>query len=157
MTHVNSLLSMLPTSAMVVGGQADDWRQAIRLAGDALVAGGATTSEYTEQMLATVEELGPYIVIAPGLALAHARPSSAVLHTGLSWVGLATPVAFGSRANDPVHLVVGLAALDHDEHLQAMSQLAQLVSDPARLQRLAALDAVADVRSAIESFERNSQ
>lgn len=157
MSDTTSLLDLLPASAMVVGGQADDWRQAIRLAGDALVAGGTTTAAYTDEMVETVERLGPYIVIAPGLALAHSRPSPAVLRTGLSWVGLARPVAFGSKANDPVHLVVGLAATDHKAHLRAMSQLAMLISDRGRLEHLTSIDTVADVRAYISSFERNHQ
>ena len=65
-------------------------------------------------MIETVEKMGPYIVIAPGLALAHSRPSEAVLKTGLSWVRLSTPVKFGNKANDPVSLVIGLAG--HDEN-----------------------------------------
>ncbi|MFT0761478.1 PTS sugar transporter subunit IIA [Actinomyces sp. F1_1611] len=157
MSENSSLLEMLPESAIMVDAEASDWRAAIRLSGDALVAGGITTPEYTDQMIETVEKLGPYIVIAPGLALAHSRPTDAVLKTGLSWVGLRSPVEFGSKRNDPVRLVVGLAAFDHQEHLQAMSQLAMLVSDPQCLNTLAALDTVDAVREAIASFEGNRE
>ena len=38
---------------------------------DALVASGATTPAYTDEMVATVEQLGPCIVIAPGIAPSH--------------------------------------------------------------------------------------
>ena len=75
---------------------------------------------YTDQMIETVEKMGPYIVIAPGLALAHSRPSEAVLKTGLSWVRLSTPVKFGNKANDPVSLVIGLAGHDENEHITVM-------------------------------------
>ena len=70
-----STASQLPDEAIVLGARADDWRGAVRLAGDALVASGVTTDEYTQEMIETVETLGPYIVIAPGFALAHSRPS----------------------------------------------------------------------------------
>ncbi len=154
MTDAPTLLDLLPTESIVVRAEAADWRDAIQLAGKALVAGGSTTDEYIAQMIRTVEDLGPYMVIAPGLALAHARPSPAVLRTGLSWVGLSTPVDFGSRKNDPVHLVIGLAAQDHSEHLRAMSSLARLVSDPDRLRFLVSLESAEAVRSAIETYER---
>ena len=157
MPEKSSLLELMPETAMAVSVPAADWRQAIHAAGDALVNGGITEPAYTGEMVETIEKLGPYIVIAPGLALAHSRPSPAVKRTGLSWVGLANPVEFGSKRNDPVHLVVGLAALDHDEHLQAMSQLAMLVSDKERLTQLASLDSVEAVREAIQTFERNSK
>lgn len=132
------LTSHLPVEAVRTGARADDWQAALRLAGEGLVAVGATTDAYTDEMIAAVTELGPYIVVAPGLALAHSRPSPAVLRTGLSWVGLAEPVRFGHSTNDPVDLVIGLAALDHDGHLDAMSALAAVLADEDGLARLRA-------------------
>ncbi|GAB2986116.1 PTS sugar transporter subunit IIA [Frigoribacterium salinisoli] len=128
----------LPPEAITVGARAADWQEALRLAGAGLVAAGATTDAYSDEMVAAVTELGPYIVVAPGLALAHSRPSPAVLRTGLSWVGLAEPVAFGHSTNDPVDLVVGLAALDHDGHIDMMSALAAVLADEDALARLRA-------------------
>jgi len=132
------LAEELPVESVVTGARAADWREALRLAGDGLVASGATTADYTDEMIAAVDELGPYIVIAPGLALAHSRPSPAVSRTGLSWVGLAEPVEFGHKANDPVDLVIGLAALDHDGHIEVMSALAGVLADEDGLAALRA-------------------
>jgi PTS system ascorbate-specific IIA component len=106
----NRLSDLLPETAIRLHVPAADWRAAVRASGDALIAGGATTEAYSDEMIATVEQLGPYIVIAPGIALAHSRPSPAVLRPGLSIVTLAEPVPFGNQANDPVRLVVGLRA-----------------------------------------------
>ena len=128
-----NLADHLPDGSILTRAQASDWRDAIRLAGDALVATGVTDDEYTAAMIAAVEDLGPYIVIAPGFALAHARPSAAVHRTGISWVALAEPVEFGAGANDPVRLVVGLAALDHTSHVEIMSALAGVLDDDRSL------------------------
>ena len=114
--------------SLAVSVSAADREQAIRASGELLVSSGRVTSEYVEQMLAAVEEFGPYIVIAPGIALAHARPSEAVLETGLSLAVLAAPVEFGSH-NDPVRLVFGLAALDHESHLGVLAVLAERLGD----------------------------
>ena len=105
-----NLPDALPAEAIVTLARADDWRAAVRMAGERLVASGATTDAYTDEMLAAIDEHGPYIVIAPGFALAHARPSPAVLRTGLSWVSLAKPVPFGHSVNDPVRLVAAILA-----------------------------------------------
>jgi mannitol/fructose-specific phosphotransferase system IIA component (Ntr-type) len=51
-----------------------------------------------------------------------------VLETGLSLAVLAAPVEFGSH-NDPVRLVFGLAALDHESHLGVLAALAERLSD----------------------------
>lgn len=136
-------------SSIETQAEAADWRAAIRLAGAGLVAGGATTDAYTDEMIEAVEKHGPYIVIAPGVALAHSRPSPAVLAGGLSWVSLAHPVEFGNKANDPVTLVIGLAATDHDAHLQVMRALAGVLSDGAAMKRLTVAGTAADVRAVL--------
>ncbi len=140
-------------SAIRLKVRAADWRDAVRACGEALVAGGITTPAYTAQMIATVEQLGPYLVIAPGIALAHARPSSAVLRPGLSWVTLAQPVRFGHKDNDPVTLVVGLAAPDDYSHVQALATLAGLLEDATRRAALLAVQTPSDVLAAIVAFE----
>lgn len=148
-----SLRELLPAGSIVTGAHVGDWRAAIRAVGDLLVADGATTDAYTEQMLATVDEFGPYIVIAPGLALAHSRPSEAVLRTAMSWASLAEPVEFGHPQNDPVRLVVGLAAVDHTGHSAALARLARMLAQPDRLHTLTEAGDPATVHTIITEYE----
>ncbi|MGX5357182.1 PTS sugar transporter subunit IIA [Kocuria sp. KH4] len=121
---------LLDPASIRLDEPAADWRAAITAAGELLEREGATTDAYTRAMIDSVEENGPYIVVAPGFAFAHARPSEAVHRTAMSWVRLARPVEFGHASNDPVSLVVALAATDRKEHLQAMRQLATLLAAP---------------------------
>jgi PTS system ascorbate-specific IIA component len=148
----NNLAAELTPESIVTLAAASDWREALTLAGDALVAGHVTTDDYTAEMIATVDELGPYIVIAPGIALAHSRPSPAVLRAGISWVSLATPIDFGHPTNDPVSLVIGLAAVDHDSHLTTMSALAEVLSDETVLSTLLAATTPAQVLEILSAF-----
>lgn len=141
------IAAFLPDTSFLLDVEATDWRDAIRLAGRGLVASGFTTDAYTDQMIETVEKMGPYIVIAPGLALAHSRPSEAVLRTGLSWVRLRTPVEFGSKANDPVSLVIGLAGHDENEHIGVMAAIAGALADPKRTEALATATTPDEIRS----------
>jgi PTS system ascorbate-specific IIA component len=87
-------------------------------------------------MVDSVHKNGPYIVIAPGFAFAHARPSEAVKRTGMAWMRLSSPVEFGHRSNDPVTLVVALAATDSTAHQSAMGELARLLADPEKKSEL---------------------
>ena len=119
-----------------VGAIALDREHTIEMAGELLVASGRSTPEYTESMLEAVAENGPYIVIAPGIALAHGRPSEAVLEIGLSLVTLAEPVIFGNEANDPVRLVIGLCAIDHSSHIDIMAELATFLGDSSSVNNL---------------------
>jgi PTS system ascorbate-specific IIA component len=140
-------LPALPDTAVVIAGDAPTWQDAIRLAGGALVASGVATPEYADAMIAMVEEHGPYIVISPGLALAHAQPGSSVLGDGLAVVTLAEPVEFGSAHNDPVSVVLGLAVSAVGTHLESIGALANLFNDPTVTPRLAAATSADDVRS----------
>jgi ascorbate PTS system EIIA or EIIAB component len=106
-----------------------DREHAIELAGDLLVSSGRVTPEYTVSMVDVLESHGPYFVIAPGIALAHAKPSEFVISSGMSLVTLAEPIVFGNEANDPVELVFGLCAIDHDSHIEMLAELSNLLSD----------------------------
>ena len=106
-----------------------DREHAIELAGDLLVSSGRATPEYTTAMVDVLESHGPYFVIAPGIALAHAKPTDSVIATGMSLVTLAEPIVFGNEANDPVQLVFGLCAIDHDSHIEMLAELSNLLSD----------------------------
>ena len=140
---------LLSPSTILLDADAADWREAIRRSGELLVSTGATDPAYTEAMIRTVEEHGPYIVIAPGFALAHSRPDESVHRTGMSFVRLAEPIAFGNAANDPVTLVMALAAADSSAHREALAALAGVLADPARRSLLDAARTREDVLAAL--------
>ena len=109
---------------------------AIEIAGDLLVQSGKAKPPYIASMLEAVERFGPYIVIAPGIALAHGKPSEDVIETGLSLLVLKQAIEFQHSQNDPVQLVFGLAATDHESHIETMAALAEVLSDQERLNSL---------------------
>ncbi|MDO9398156.1 MAG: PTS sugar transporter subunit IIA [Herbiconiux sp.] len=139
-------LDQLPDEAIALRADAADWREALRAAGRALVATGCAEPSYADRMIALVEEYGPYIVIAPGLALAHARPGPDVSASGLVVVTLADPVPFGHAHNDPVSVVIGLAATEADQHVASVAALANVFNDESAVPALAAADDRAQVR-----------
>jgi PTS system ascorbate-specific IIA component len=146
---MSALTDLLSADAIRLDVEAEDWRAAIRAAGQKLVAAGISTPDYTEAMVQNVEDNGPYIVIAPGFALAHARPSAAVLKTGMSWVRLSSPVSFGHETNDPVQLVVALAAADAEAHTAALSALARVLADAENTRALQQAASPEDVLSVL--------
>lgn len=133
----SSLLNLISDESIALDVEAADWESAVRRAGALLEDAGVSTDAYTQAMVDNVSDNGPYIVIAPGFAFAHARPSEAVLRTGMSWIRLAEPVSFGHEKHDPVDLVVALAATDTSAHTQAMAELARVLG---KKDKRAALD-----------------
>lgn len=121
---------------IATGVRAADWRAAVRAAGRLLEQSGAVEARYTDAMLRAAEELGPYIVIAPGLALPHARPQDGVRRACMAVITLEPPVAFGSAENDPVRVVIALGAVDADGHVQALAQLMAALEHPEHMDAL---------------------
>lgn len=118
--------SMIKASNIRIKEKAADWEEAIRKAGSVLLSAGSITADYIDKMVQSVRELGPYIVIMPGLALAHAAPCAAVIKSDVALITLAAPVCFGS-VNDPVSVVLCLGCTDKTSHLESLSALAEML------------------------------
>jgi PTS system ascorbate-specific IIA component len=142
-------LPALPDDAVELGASVADWRAAVELAGSVLTRIGASRAGYADAMVRMVEDRGPYIVIAPGLALAHARSGTEVLADGLAVVTLATPVPFGHPHNDPVRVVLALAAASPERHLTMLAGVANAFNAQGAVERIAAATTAAEVREAL--------
>jgi ascorbate PTS system EIIA or EIIAB component len=136
----------LPAEAIALRVPADDWQDAVRAAGAALTAAGIALPAYADEMIRMIDEHGPYVVIAPGLALAHARPGPEVLTNGIAVVTLATPINFGHPYNDPVRVVLALAVDSPDAHVAMVAELANLFNDSTAITDLAAATTVPEVQ-----------
>lgn len=130
------LKEVLTQDVIEVNFDAPDRDSAVREAGRLLVEKGAATPEYVDAMIENVEVNGTYIVIAPGIAMPHARPEKGAREVGFSLLTLKHPVVFGHPRNDPVSLVVALCAIDHQTHLLALSELADIMADETKVKRI---------------------
>ena len=116
----------------------EDWQGAIRAAGKLMVEDGAVEERFVDAMIRVAKEFGPYIVVAPGIALPHARPEDGVIEASIAIVRLKNPVEFGNEDNDPVYLVVALAAVDHEQHIDGLRQLALVLGDDDKIDAIKA-------------------
>ncbi|WP_312227547.1 PTS sugar transporter subunit IIA [Pseudescherichia sp.] len=113
-----------------------DWKEAIQIAGLPLLNEGAISQSYIEAIIRLKEEVGPYFVIAPRIAMPHARPEEGAQALGLSVVKLAKPVVFNADENDPVDTLFMFAAPDSNSHIEMISQLAELLSDESEMEKV---------------------
>ena len=108
----------------------DDWRDAVRAACAPLLADGTIEKEYPEIIIQKVEELGPYIVIAPNICIPHAERGRGVNDTAMCFMKTEKPVSFDP--NDPdkdARIFVVLAATDDEVHLNNLMALSETLSD----------------------------
>ena len=122
--------------AVAVGAEAGSWQAAVELCGGLLVESGVAEERYVPAMVRTVEELGPYVVIAPGVAIPHARPEDGAIKPGISVLILREPVEFGSEENDPVDLLFGFATTGSDAHVEIIRALAEFIGEQENLEKL---------------------
>lgn len=134
--EVLSLENILNESHIRIREEARDWEGAIRRAGEVLVQAGSIKPGYIDKMIRSVKELGPYIVIMPGFALAHAAPCEDVIKSDIALITLKNPVCFESP-NDPVSVVLCLGCTDSSSHLDMLSAIAELLMEEERIPEIA--------------------
>ena len=125
----------LPLSQIQQVESVENWQQAVELAAKPLLKNGAIEPNYLQRILQLTEEIGPYYVIAPEIAMPHSRPEDGVLKQALSLVVLKQGVNFNSE-NDPVRIVLMLAAKDNTSHIEMLSAVAELFSDDDAVQQI---------------------
>ena len=112
------------------------WQEAIEKVGNLLLANNKIEKRYIESMIDTVNNMGPYIVMAKGIAMPHARPEHGAKETSLSIITLKEPVEFGNEDFDPVTMVIGLSSVDSKSHLELLSDLSNIMDDEELIEKV---------------------
>ncbi|KMM36500.1 BglG family transcription antiterminator [Guptibacillus hwajinpoensis] len=127
------LNDLLHEETIQFASHTENWREAIKTAALPLLTKEQISSTYIDAMIKNVEDLGPYVVIAPGIAIPHARPEEGVNTVGMSLLRLDESVSFSSKDKHQVKLLIVLAAVDNETHLKALAQLSDLLSEEENL------------------------
>lgn len=120
--------SLIDNNSIKLQAKASNWREAIKIGTDMLIASGAIQPSYHDAIISSVEELGPYICIAPNLALPHARPENGVIRTAFALVTLEEPIYFEGE-DEPVDVLITLAGSSSDEHMEGLMEVTQVLDD----------------------------
>lgn len=143
-------MKFLDESLVNIGVEVKDAQEAIEEAGKLLFTEGLVKESYIEAMVRAYKENGPYFVLAPQIAIPHARPEDGVKEASVSFVQLKKPVIFGHASNDPVQLVFGLGASSSDEHLALLKRLTGLLNNPNNIKALVNATSYENVKQLIE-------
>jgi ascorbate PTS system EIIA or EIIAB component len=127
--------------------EAETAEEAIRTAGKLLAAENKVEERYIDAMVKGFEDVGPYIVLAPSIAIPHARPEHGVLEQGFSLVRLKKPVVFGHPTNDPVQLVCAICGTDSTSHIGMLQSIAAVLGDKAKLEIILKSDSEEEILS----------
>lgn len=153
---LKNLTELMDKSLIKISDETLDWRGAIREASKALLEKECINEEYVQAMIETVEDIGPYIVLAPQVAVPHARPEKGVNKLGISLLKLNNEVDFNVDGEDDpdryVKLVFVLAAVDGEAHLKALMQLSKILDDEGKVDKLVEIEDVDALYDQINKF-----
>ena len=126
---MNLKQSLIENNSIKLHQTAASWEEAIKIGTDMLVASGAIEPRYYDNIISKIKEMGPYIILAPGLAMPHARPEEGVIKTAFALVTLKEPIYFDGE-DEPVDVLLTLAGSDSDQHMQGLMEITQVLDDP---------------------------
>lgn len=115
----------------------EDWKAAIRIAAQPLLEDGSIEASYIDQMIQSIKDNGPYIVLAERFALPHASNVGGVNHLAMSFLIVEQEVDLLGK---PVNVFAVLAPIDSTTHLKALASLAELFYDKENLDAIRVAD-----------------
>lgn len=150
----DSLTDLLKEELIQQVDSVSTWQDAIGLAAQPLLAHGYIEESYIQAMIASINETGPYIVLAPKVAVPHASPDAGVHQLGISLLQVKEPVDFSEEGHDDkkVQLIFVLAAVDSTAHLRALQELALILDDEEAIDSLIAASDPREILAIIEKI-----
>lgn len=130
----------------------DNWKDAVKAGTDLLLEKKCIEPSYLDAIIHHHENFGPYMVVAPGIVLAHARPEDGAKKVSISLVTLKEPIVFGNITNDPVKLVFTFATTDNKVHLSLLASLMELLSNQKDMQAIMSASQVSSVIDIIKQY-----
>lgn len=112
------------------------WEEAIELSAQPLLKGGQIKESYIQGMIDSVKEHGPYIVIAPNIAIPHARPEMGSVEIGYCVTKVKEPVSFTNDEDNKATLLITLSCVDADKHLEMLQSIVIILSDDEKQQAI---------------------
>lgn len=147
------LCELLEADMIALDVHANDWRDAVALAGGLLSEKGIAEERYTQGMIRNIEVNGPYVVIYPGIAIPHAEHSDGSLKEGACLVRLARPVMFNHEENDPVSFVIAFSLLDSTSIGRALYNLTKMLATDSFIRSLKDAKDVTELINSVNQYE----
>ena len=144
---------ILRKEMMALDKQVDNWEEAICAAGKMLEETGHCSEKYTKKMIDLVCKNGPYIVFAPGVAIAHASPRDGAVSLGISFIRLKIPIEFGHEGNDPVKFVLAVSIPDENSYLSVFFHMVRCMANHEMQTLLFSAESKTDIINMIKFYE----
>ena len=152
--EANMLNELITKDHITFIDQVDSYPEALRKGAEVLIKNKYITEQYVDKVIENVKPLGPYIVVAPDVAISHSRPVDGALKLGMSILILKEPVSFSDEKDRDVRIIVTLSAPDADSHLVALGQLSELLMEET--EKILNMSSKEEVLALIDQYSNKS-
>lgn len=111
------------------------WEEAIITAITPLVLTGYVEERYGKAIIESTKKYGAYYILTKDIALLHSRPEEGVKRRQIGITLVKEGVIFPGKS-EPIKLLIVLAAVDNEGHIDAMKDIADLVIDESKIGEL---------------------
>ncbi|XAW87417.1 PTS sugar transporter subunit IIA [Vibrio sp. CDRSL-10 TSBA] len=118
----------------------------------ALIKHGKVDKSYLEAIKSKHKEIGAYYVLAPKIAMPHARPEDGVNEACLQVTVFKNGVDLESQDNGDVYFSVTLAAMDSDSHIQTIVALSELFQNDDDINAIIAANNENDIAEILKKY-----
>ncbi|MGX7196775.1 PTS sugar transporter subunit IIA [Enterococcus olivae] len=126
---MSKLAEWLPADHIQVIDSVGNWQEAVQRASEPLLKENKIAEQYVKNMIESVENNGPYMVLSDYFALMHARPGEGVNKQGVSL--LVSNQAVDMKGKE-VKVFLVLAAEDNQSHLAFLQDIMTVFMDEAQ-------------------------
>ncbi|WP_027694926.1 PTS sugar transporter subunit IIA [Vibrio litoralis] len=147
-----SLLSLISDNIVISNEENLSVNAALDITCSKLLEQGSIEATYLEAIKQKHQEIGAYYVLAPKIAMPHARPEDGVNEASLQVTVFKNGADFESEDNGLVYFAVTLAAMDSDSHIQTIMALSELFQNDGDINAIISAKTVEEVTEILKKY-----
>ncbi|MBL4830743.1 MAG: PTS sugar transporter subunit IIA [Aliivibrio sp.] len=125
---------------------------ALELTCSTLLAKGKIETSYLDAIKQKHKDIGAYYVLAPKIAMPHARPEDGVKEAALQVTVFKNGVDLESADNGDVFFAVTLAAMDSDSHINTIMALSELFQNDDDIDSIISAQSVEEIIEIVKKY-----
>lgn len=149
-----SLVDFIKRDNIRLNLNCSDFKEVIHEGTKPLEEQGYITEEYGNGIIKKLIDLGAYMVIAPGICLAHTDLPNEINKSCMSFISLKYPINFKSEFNDPVKIVLTFASLDKEIHLNALLEFMDIINNSRDLDKIKSTTSKDDILDIFSKYKK---
>lgn len=126
----------------------DNWEDAVYASCESFIENGYINEAYRQSIIDNIHEHGPYIIIAPDIAMPHStQGAEGIYKTGISFMKVEEEVSFleGDETKN-ARLFFTLAAKDPEQHMENIQNLMELLMNDELLSELKEVKSIEELK-----------